>query len=91
MRARMGYFTRKRGMRPLLDRKAIFLGCSDGGEAAMACRIREPLKRPLYKGARNMPGCTTFASPPIFAEAMNRKNTVILPEKIRILRRESVR
>ena len=38
-----------------------------------------------------MPRCTSFASPPIFDEAMIPKNTVIDPEQITILRRELVR
>ena len=38
-----------------------------------------------------MPGCTSFASPPVFTEAMNQEIAVILPEQISILRRESMR
>jgi hypothetical protein len=38
-----------------------------------------------------MPGCTSFASPPVFTEAMNQEIAVILPEQISILRRELMR
>jgi hypothetical protein len=38
-----------------------------------------------------MPGCTRFASPPFFDEAMIPENTVIDPELIGVLRRELVR
>ncbi|PKL65016.1 MAG: hypothetical protein CVV32_05550 [Methanomicrobiales archaeon HGW-Methanomicrobiales-3] len=41
--------------------------------------------------ARNEPGYMSFASPPIFAEAMIRKTAVILPEYILVLRRELMR
>ena len=41
--------------------------------------------------ARIVPRCTSFASYPIVAEAMKWKNTVIIPERIAILRRESLR
>jgi hypothetical protein len=41
--------------------------------------------------ARIVPRCTSFASSTIVAEAMKWKNTVIIPERIAILRRESSR
>ena len=51
-----------------------------------------PLAKGSYgspcNGARSGPGCTSFASPPVFAEAIIRKNTVILLEQIALLRRE---
>jgi len=57
--------------------------------------VGEHLVRPLLTGeeirARIGPGCTSFASPPHFDEAMDRKNTVNVPELIVVLRRELVR
>ena len=53
--------------------------------------VSSPAENPLFIRARIVPRCTSFASPPIFAEAMIPKNAVILPELIRILRRELMR
>jgi hypothetical protein len=57
--------------------------------------VVEALLLPLVTGekirARIGPGCTSFASPPHFDEAIDLKNTVIDPELIAILRRELMR
>lgn len=90
LRARIGHFGRKRGMRPLGIEKRALPGCL-GGDAAITCHIHNPRKRPLFNGALKRPGCTSFASPPVYAEAIIRVIAVILPEQIALLLREKER
>ena len=46
---------------------------------------------PFCNGARNMPGCTSFASAPYEGEAMIAENKGILPEQSGIFRWENMR
>jgi hypothetical protein len=70
------------------DRQSFERGCIvDEGRYIS---LKSP-RKVWYNGALYGLGCTTFASPPFFAEVMIPENTVILPEQIAVFRRESMR
>jgi hypothetical protein len=75
---------------PLHRKTPIFEEPPGSSHVSSLTRINTS-KPPVIIRARIGPGCTSFASLPIFAEAMDRKNAVIYPEQIAILRRESMR